>query len=186
MEVALVAGQGGTAADGEARRDYGNTWQVVTQAAEGGMVLCETATFDASSWEILGYRSRGHWRGLTQERGFAVRDGVVHLFRREGELDGATCPSPVRYPRDVSFWVNDPSTFSEATLHHVIRDTAGAGVDVEVFLLDEWQQDEKMSRTYRITYFSSVLAFTRQRANVCQFALRNAIEDGLVKGATLR
>ena len=186
MEVALVAGQGGTAADGEAQRDYGNTWQAVTQAAEGGMVLCETATFDAASWETLGYRSRGHWRGLTQERGFSVRDGVVHLFRRESELDGATCPAPVRYPRDISFWVDDPSTFDIAALLDVVRDTAGAGVDVEVVLLEEWQHDEKTSRTYRINYSSSVLAFSRQRANVCQFALRDAIEGGFVKGATLR
>eukprot|EP00740_Mantoniella_antarctica_P023304 CAMPEP_0198682450 /NCGR_PEP_ID=MMETSP1468-20131203/8723_1 /TAXON_ID=1461545 /ORGANISM="Mantoniella sp, Strain CCMP1436" /LENGTH=244 /DNA_ID=CAMNT_0044425389 /DNA_START=254 /DNA_END=985 /DNA_ORIENTATION=+ len=52
VEVALVAGQGGTVADGEAQRDFGNSWQVVTQAAKGNarLVLCQTKTFDASAW----------------------------------------------------------------------------------------------------------------------------------------
>lgn len=186
MEVALVAGQGGTAADGEAQRDLGNTWQAVTQAAEGGMVLCETAFFDAAAWESLGYRSRGHWRGLAQEREFNVRDGIVHLFRREGELGRAICPAPIRYPRDISFWLDDPSTFSEETLMHVVRDTAGVGVDSEVLLLEDWRRDDKISRTYRVTYSSVILAFSRQRANACQFALRDAVEGGLVGGASLR
>lgn len=186
MEVALVAGQGGTEADGEAQRDYGNTWQAVTQAAEAGMVLCDTAHFDAAAWETLGYQSRGHWRGLTQERGFTVRDGVVHLFRREGELEaGMRNPAPVSHPRDVSFWVDD-DTFSEETLFRVVRETAGAGVDAEVHLLEEWRCEEKRSRTYRVTYSSVVQAFSRSRATTCQFALRDAIEGGLVRGALLR
>lgn len=186
MEVTLVAGQGGTAADGEAQREYGNTWQAVTQAAEGGLVLCETASFDAASWESLGYRSRGHWRGLTQERSFTVRDGVVHLFRREGELGGATCPAPVRYERDISFWLDDPSTFSDDTLLRVVRDTAGVGVDTEVLLLEEWRRDGNVSRTYRVTYSSAVLAFSRLSANAARFRFRDAIEAGFVKEASLR
>lgn len=181
-----MAGQGGTAADGQAQRAFGNTWQVVTQAAEGDMVLCETASFDAASWESLGYRSRGHWRGLTQERGFAVSDGVIHLFRREGELGRAICPAPVGYPRDVSFWLDDPSTFCEGALLRVVRDTAGVGVDTELLFLEEWRRDEKISRTYRVTYSSVVLAFSRQHANTCQFALRDAIDGGFLSGASLR
>ena len=56
----------------------------MTQAAEGGLVLVDTTLFCASEWEELGYRSRGHWRGLKQERSFTVKDGIVHLFRRCG------------------------------------------------------------------------------------------------------
>lgn len=183
-----MAGQGGTPADGEARRDFGNTWQAVTQAAEGDarLVLCDTAEFDSAAWETLGYRSRGHWRGLTQERGFTVRNGVVHLFRREGELGGATCPAPVSYLRDISFWIDDPFGFSEEKLLHVVRETAGDGVDTELLFLEEWRQDQKISRTYRVTYSSIVLAFSRERANASQFALRDAIEDGSLAGVSLR
>lgn len=187
VEVALVAGQGGTATDGDAQREYGNTWQAASQAAEGGLVLVDTAPFDAAAWEARGYRSRGHWRGLTQERGFQVRDGVVHLFRREGELDGAICPEPVTYYRDVSFWVSNPDCFSEATLHDVVQDTAGCGVDATCSTLEEYvHEDGRVSRTIRVAYSSRVLAYSKQRANASQFALRDAFEAGWVPGSELR
>ena len=35
--------------DGDAQRDYGNTWQAATQAAEGGFMLVDTALFDAAA-----------------------------------------------------------------------------------------------------------------------------------------
>ena len=34
-----------------------------------------------------------------------------------------TCPEPVTYYRDVSFWVTDPDCFSEATLHYTLAKT---------------------------------------------------------------
>ena len=46
VEVGLVAGQGGTPADGVHRRDFGNTWMVSEQAAKGDFVLCATEPFD--------------------------------------------------------------------------------------------------------------------------------------------
>lgn len=187
VEVALVAGQGGTPSDGDARREYGNTWQAAIQAAEGGLVLIDTAHFDAEAWESRGYRSRGHWRGLTRERSFQVRDGVVHLFRREGELGDAKCPAPVPHIRDISFWV-DLERFEESTLLHVVSDSAGVGVDVtDVKTLEEHvHSDGRLSRTIRVTYSSTTLAYTRQCANVSQFALRDALEEGRVRGAILR
>lgn len=190
VEVALVAGQGGTAADGDARRDYGNTWQVATQAAEGGLVLVNTAPFDASAWNDRGYVSRGHWRSRpeSQERSFTVRDGVVHMFRREGELEEKTSLShALMYTRDVSMWITGAEMFSEATLLDVVRETAGKGVDVQVSTLEVHKhEDGRLSRTIRIKYSSAVLAYTRARANVSQFALRDALEAGRVCGAELR
>ena len=194
VEVALVAGQGGTAADGVVRRDYGDTWQAATQAAEGGFVLVNTSPFDASAWSARGYVSRGHWRSRTlgapesQERSFTVRDGVVHMFRREGELGEATCPShALTHTRDVSMWITRPETFREETLLDVVRETAGKGVEAEVTTLEVHQHDDgRVSRTIRIIYSSSVLAYSRARANVSQFALRDALETGRVSGVELR
>jgi hypothetical protein len=190
IEVALVAGQGGTAADGDVRRDYGNTWQAATQAAEGGLVLVGTAPFDATAWCEQGYVSRGHWRSRpkSQERSFTVRDGVVHMFRREGELQEATCPShALAYTRDVSMWITSTETFREKTLLDVVHETAGKGVDIEVSTLEVHNhEDGRLSRTIRIKYTSAVLAYTRARANVSQFALRDALEAGRVSGAELR
>ena len=65
VEVTLVAGQGGTPADGVHLREYGNTWMASEQAAKGGFVLCATELFDAESWSARGYTPTGHWRGLT-------------------------------------------------------------------------------------------------------------------------
>ena len=78
----------GTVTDGDAQRDYGNTWQAATQAAEGGFVLVDTAL----SMRRVKRGIAVPWRGLTQERG-QVRAGVVH-YSAEGELDGVTCPEP--------------------------------------------------------------------------------------------
>ena len=190
VEVALVAGQGGTAADGDARREYGNTWRAATQAAEGGLVLVNTAPFDATAWNDRGYVSRGHWRSRpdSQERSFTVRDGVVHMFRREGELQEKTCQShALTYTRDVSMWITGVEMFSEETLLDVVHETAGEGVDVEVSTLEVHKhEDGRLSRTIRIKYSSAVLAYTRARANVSQFALRDALEAGRVCGAALR
>ena len=194
VEVALVAGQGGTAADGDVRRDYGNTWQPATQAAEGGLVLVNTAPFDASAWSERGYVSRGHWRSRTlgrpesQERSFTVRDGVVHMFRREGELGEVTFPShALTYTRDISMWITRPETFSEETLLDVVHETAGKGVEAEVSTLEVHEHDDgRVSRTIRIIYSSSILAYSRTRANVSQFALRDALEAGRVSGVELR
>ena len=190
VEVALVAGQGGTAADGDARREYGNTWRAATQAAEGGLVLVNKAPFDATAWNDRGYVSRGHWRSRpdSQERSFTVRDGVVHMFRREGELQEKTCQShALTYTRDVSMWITGVEMFSEETLLDVVHETAGEGVDVEVSTLEVHKhEDGRLSRTIRIKYSSAVLAYTRARANVSQFALRDALEAGRVCGAALR
>ena len=65
VEVALVAGQGGTAADGDARRDYGRL-QVATQAVEV-TVLVNTAPFD----------DRHGTTGLCQPRPLALETGVA-------------------------------------------------------------------------------------------------------------
>ena len=154
------------------------------------VVLVNTAPFDASAWNDRGYVSRGHWRSRpeSQERSFTVRDGVVHMFRREGELKEKTCLShALMYTRDVSMWITGAEMFSEATLLDVVRETAGKGVDVQVSTLEVHKhEDGRLSRTIRIKYSSAVLAYTRARANVSQFALRDALEAGRVCGAELR
>jgi len=43
----------------------------------------------------------------------------------------------------------------------VVVETAGDGVDTEMVLTEEWQGDGRLSRTYRVTYSSTVLAFSR-------------------------
>jgi hypothetical protein len=57
---------------------------------------------------------------------------VVHLFRRETELGGATCPWPVEYARDVSVFV-DPNVFSDEEFARVARASAGRGVESGAF-----------------------------------------------------
>ena len=104
-----------------------------------------------------------------------------------GELDGATCPEPVTYYRDVSFWVTDPDCFSEATLHDVVKDTAGYSVDATCSTFEEYvHEDGRVSRTIRVAYSSRMLAYSKQRANASQFALRDAFEAGRVPGSELR
>ena len=50
VEVSLAPGQGGTRADGERMREYGNSWQAYSRGAENGMLLVEATTFADEAW----------------------------------------------------------------------------------------------------------------------------------------
>ena len=75
--VTLCKGQGGTPID-NLSRGYENSWKIVEQAAEGGLILSNTFPFVSSDW--VGYSQTGY-RG--SDKGFILEGAVIHVF---------TCP----------------------------------------------------------------------------------------------
>jgi hypothetical protein len=102
--VSLSPGQGGTEADAECRRSWGNSWQVVNEAqrAPSNLVLRSAFSFDAPSWASVGYGSRGRGgKGLGE---FRTSGAVTHVFVPENTgVAGVCCPI---YAHDVGFWCN--------------------------------------------------------------------------------
>lgn len=73
--ITLCKGQGGTPLD-NLNRGYCNTWKIVEQAAEGGLILARAFPFKASDWpdySQTGYRGTG--------KGFMVEGALTHVFR---------------------------------------------------------------------------------------------------------
>ncbi|XP_078370079.1 ferredoxin-fold anticodon-binding domain-containing protein 1-like [Oculina patagonica] len=73
--VSLCQGQGGTPLDNP-RRELGNTWQVVYQAAKAGLIL--NAVYPFRSIDYTSYRSAG-FRGQLG-KGFHTVNGLTHMF----------------------------------------------------------------------------------------------------------
>ncbi|XP_068702732.1 ferredoxin-fold anticodon-binding domain-containing protein 1-like [Montipora foliosa] len=73
--VSLCQGQGGTPLDNP-RRELGNTWQVVYQAAKSGLILHAVYPFTSTDYHY--YRSAG-FRGQLG-KGFHTINGLTHLF----------------------------------------------------------------------------------------------------------
>ena len=198
VEVTLVAGQGGTPADGVHLREYGNTWMASEQAAKGGFVLCATELFDAESWSECGYTPTGHWRGLTSgARAFVAKEGVVHAFARPTEMPAthARCPHPVTHRRAFSIWISDEesenSGFCELELERVVKRAVSAGVHVASLTRMEpidWTcpSTGRRSRTYVVELTSSTSPWDGDRATEEQFRVREAVAAGAVPGAELR
>ena len=196
VEVGLVAGQGGTPADGVHRRDFGNTWMVSEQAAKGDFVLCATEPFDYEAWRECEYTPTGHWRGLTSgARSFVARDGVVHAFARPGEMPAthARCPHPVTHRRAFSIWIDEESRggFREPELERTVKRAVSPGVHVASLTRmepNDWTcpSTGRTSRTYVVELTSTTLAWDGRRATEEQFRVREALATGRVPGAELR
>lgn len=76
VHVSLCNGQGGTPAD-QPKREWHNSWQVAAMAAEAHLILSDVHPFESEryqSYKCTGYRS--------QDKGFHVEKGLVHVFTR--------------------------------------------------------------------------------------------------------
>ncbi|XP_042355230.1 ferredoxin-fold anticodon-binding domain-containing protein 1 [Plectropomus leopardus] len=76
VHVSLCNGQGGTPAD-QPKREWHNSWQVAAMAAEAHLILSDVHAFESEkyqSYKCTGYRS--------QDKGFHVGKGLVHVFTR--------------------------------------------------------------------------------------------------------
>uniref|UniRef100_A0ABM5EQH0 Ferredoxin-fold anticodon-binding domain-containing protein 1 isoform X1 n=2 Tax=Pogona vitticeps TaxID=103695 RepID=A0ABM5EQH0_9SAUR len=72
VHVALCRGQGGTPAD-QPMREWHNSWQVVTMAAEAGFILSQVHPFnEARGYTCTGYRS--------QDKSFCTEGALNHIF----------------------------------------------------------------------------------------------------------
>ncbi|KAL6098605.1 fdxacb1 [Pungitius sinensis] len=76
VHVSLCNGQGGTPAD-QPKREWHNSWQVAAMAAEAHLILKDVRPFEKEkyqSYKCTGYRS--------QDKGFHVENGLLHVFTR--------------------------------------------------------------------------------------------------------
>lgn len=76
VHVSLCNGQGGTLAD-QPKREWHNSWQVVSMASEAHLILCDVQPFESEkyqSYTCTGYRS--------QDKGFHVQNALLHVFTR--------------------------------------------------------------------------------------------------------
>ncbi|KAM9299399.1 ferredoxin-fold anticodon-binding domain-containing protein 1 [Gastrophryne carolinensis] len=76
IHVALCQGQGGTPAD-HPRREWHNSWQIVSMAAKAAFILSNVVPF--SSDQYNGYQSTGY---RSQEKSFHVDGSLNHIFTR--------------------------------------------------------------------------------------------------------
>ena len=184
VECALAPGQGGTIADGDRRREYGNSWQCYARGAENGALLVEAVRFEDAAWRERGYASRGHWRGLRAERGFLTEGGVVHVFCAESRARelGLECDHCVPFTRDVSVWASADDDDSASTVRRAF-DLARGDFDARVSSverIDAWRDDSgRTSETFRVEYTSRTVALTRARVNAWNDAARIALGDRL-------
>ncbi|KAM4544483.1 ferredoxin-fold anticodon-binding domain-containing protein 1 [Odontesthes bonariensis] len=76
VHVSLCNGQGGTPAD-QPKREWHNSWQVATMAAEAHLILSAVRPFESENlqnYKCTGYRS--------QDKGFHVEKALLHVFTR--------------------------------------------------------------------------------------------------------
>ncbi|KAM8899202.1 ferredoxin-fold anticodon-binding domain-containing protein 1 [Spinachia spinachia] len=76
VHVSLCNGQGGTPAD-QPKREWHNSWQVAAMAAEAHLILKDVLPFEKEKYQrykCTGYRS--------QDKGFHVENGLLHVFTR--------------------------------------------------------------------------------------------------------
>ncbi|XP_030293412.1 ferredoxin-fold anticodon-binding domain-containing protein 1 [Sparus aurata] len=76
VHVSLCNGQGGTSAD-HPQREWHNSWQVVSMAAEAHLILTDVHPFESEKFQrykCTGYRS--------QDKGFHVEKALLHVFTR--------------------------------------------------------------------------------------------------------
>jgi hypothetical protein len=194
--VSLVAGQGGTPADGAARRVDGNSWQLALQAAQGGLVLARTTPFDHDGWAACGYASAGCWRGLgretaTREVGFRTAAAVVHTLLPQG-APGAVAAWPLRFELDVSLWLAGeraaavargalaPQAFADEVLR-VARRAVGEDALEGASVVNVWTRpaDGRLSFCVRLAYCAPARALDAAGARALHDAVRAALPDAL-------
>ncbi|XP_070838752.1 ferredoxin-fold anticodon-binding domain-containing protein 1 [Chaetodon trifascialis] len=76
VHVSLCNGQGGTPVDNP-KREWHNSWQVASMAAEAHLLLTDVRPFESEkyqSYKCTGYRS--------QDKGFHVENALLHVFTR--------------------------------------------------------------------------------------------------------
>ncbi|XP_007245291.2 ferredoxin-fold anticodon-binding domain-containing protein 1 [Astyanax mexicanus] len=76
VHMALCNGQGGTPYDNP-MREWHNSWQAVSMAAEAGLILSDIRPFDCDQFQ--GYRCTGY---RSQDKGFHVEGALTHIFTR--------------------------------------------------------------------------------------------------------
>mmetsp|Transcript_54053 Transcript_54053/g.78954 ORF Transcript_54053/g.78954 Transcript_54053/m.78954 type:complete len:308 (+) Transcript_54053:51-974(+) len=200
IRVALARGQGGTPADYPVRV-WGNSWQVVEQASQAGLVLKSVEPFNYELWQELGYRCVGR---RSQGRGaFHAGEGaLVHAFVRAGR--GAPGLHPVPRAHDLSFWYSEIShdqfllqqsnqdlrsvqipDFDEEAFLMLIH-TVTQGFVQSVTLLETYispklhpeKGTHRVSRAYRLCYCAySDKALCKQEVALMQNQLREEIEE---------
>lgn len=176
LEIALASGQGGTAADGQARRAWGDSWQLPFAAAEGGLLITAAVPFEEAEWQELGYRPSGCWRGMgrgTLDHVFRTHEALVHSLRRAG--DGVITPFPVHFSFNSSYWVLDGQLAqSVSSGHHApLLDSlleAGRGITSgalrSVHMVDVWSrpEDGQLSVCVRMEYVDAARPLTARGA----------------------
>ncbi|KAM4015971.1 ferredoxin-fold anticodon-binding domain-containing protein 1 isoform 2-T2 [Anomaloglossus baeobatrachus] len=81
IHIGLCQGQGGTPAD-QPRREWQNSWQVVSMAATAGFILTSVVPFDPD--KHYGYQSTGY---RSQEKSFRVVGALNHAFTRSLSME---------------------------------------------------------------------------------------------------
>mmetsp|Transcript_15331 Transcript_15331/g.29465 ORF Transcript_15331/g.29465 Transcript_15331/m.29465 type:complete len:418 (-) Transcript_15331:340-1593(-) len=179
IEVTVAAGQGGTPADAQHRRESSDSWQLVDMAGDSSLLLTCAEPFNHEGWSERGYRTTGCWRGLgrgTRTQGFRSRGAVVHTFKAEGE--GVECIFPSTYQRDVSVWADHwiDSTYDSirsteliaAVANQVAAHVGPLGDTVKsISLIEVWRRpaDARCSVHLRITYCSAVFGLSQRKVN---------------------
>lgn len=133
--VSLAPGQGGTIIDGDARREWGNCWQVSNEAQRpsAALVMRGAFGFDAEGWRRLGYAPRGRRGKVGSSSQFRTTHAVTHLFVPEQRgVVGVCCPV---WPHDFGLWCNWPESedeqpsllpfLSESQLYSLVLEVVG-------------------------------------------------------------
>jgi len=191
LEIALAAGQGGTAADGADRRAFGDSWQIVLAAAEGGLLVTSAEPFQEQQWHEFGYRSSGCYRGLgmgTYDQAFRTTGALVHSLQPQG--DGVSTPFPLEIEHCSSFWCDDHPSFTTALLGSDSAASMALAADVlalgsvltdgalqRVEPVNCWRRpsDGRVSICLRFAYSHSRRAHTLRTAHELHLALRSAL-----------
>ena len=173
--VTLVGGQGGTPADPEPRRKYGDTWQIVDLATRSGFILQNVhQSKDAISGLVQrGYTQKGYRQG---DRAFATKSPVTHVFQL---ASAATSPAAwaVAWRHDIGFWI-DPQTFTYEMFAEIARRVAGDDIDIQFGLLDRYVSDDgKHARTYSMIMSSRKRAFSKIAARDLALNIRTSVES---------
>lgn len=188
--LSLCKGQGGTPVD--AIREWGDSWQVVSQSAYAGLLLTRIHPFD--DIRPPGYRPTGR-RGNDLE--FSLEGALTHVFAKEG--NGNRCIYPIEWAHDISFWdkkesqesyngvelsLREESTiayhvWNEDLLKQLAIEVAGDDHVLSVCLIDEYIQPltQRKSYCFRIVYLSYYSALDKEKANEIQLRLRRILEN---------
>jgi hypothetical protein len=169
FEVALAGGQGGTAADGEAQRAFGDTWQIPLAAAAGGLLVTDAERFDEAAWTVAGYRASGCWRGLgkgTRDHRFRTREALVHTLRPPSQ--GVETPWPVTFVYHASFWIDNESLHESLLLPEALKlgRFCTGGVLHAVDVVNTWRRptDGRKSICLRFSYCAPCYPLNAQAA----------------------